>query len=110
MIYCFAISIVSKPLNHSDFRNDSSSSQEKYFSDFSTKFFCDTSQSENSVNNYNNLPSFLGFKSPFNELSIIIKITEQLLETAFYQYTNISINFLIEHRKTDIIFPFHYFW
>lgn len=107
--YCFAIGLVTKSLTHSDFQSNSTSSQYQYFSDFSTKLFCHTSQSENSVNNYNNLPT-PSFKYPFNDLWSITKTTEQLFETAFSQYTNISRNFLIQHWKTDIIFPFHYFW
>lgn len=108
-IYCFAIGVVTKSLAHSDFNNNSTTSQEQYFSDFSTKLFCHTSQSESSVNNYINQP-VPSFKNPLNGLWAIAKITEQLFETAFSQYSNISRNFLIQHRKSDIIFPFHYFW
>jgi len=108
-IYCFAIGVVTKSLAHSDFNSNSTTSQEQYFSDFSTKLFCHTSQSESSVNNYINQP-VPSFKNPFNGLWAISKTTEQLFETAFSQYTNISRNFLIQDRKSDIIFPFHYFW
>lgn len=108
-IYCFAKGVVTKSLAHSDFHSNTTTSQEQYFSDFSTKLFCHTSQSESSVNNYINQP-VPSFKNPFNGLGEISKTTEQLFETAFSQYTNISRNFLIQHRKTDIIFPFHYFW
>ncbi len=108
-IYFFAISVVTKSLGHSDFHNEQQSSQEKYFSDFSTKLFCHNSQSESLVNSFNNLP-LPSFKNPFNGLWAITKATEQLFGTAFSQYTNISRNFLIQHRKAEIIFPFHYFW
>jgi hypothetical protein len=108
-IYCFAIGIVTKSLANSDFQNNSTTSQEQYFSDFSTNLFCHTPQSESSVTNYNNLPA-PNFKNSFSGFLAITKTTEQLFETAFSQYTNISRNFLIHHRKTDIIFPFHYFW
>lgn len=108
-IYCFAIVFVAKTVAHFDFKDISTSSQEKITSDFSTKLFCHTSQSESSVNNINNLPT-PNLKKPFNGLWVITKTIEQLFETAFSQYTNISRNFLIQHRKSDIIFPFHYFW
>jgi hypothetical protein len=108
-IYCFAMGVVTKPLTHSIFHSNTTTSQEQYFSDFSTKLFCHTSPSESLVNNYINQP-VPSFKNPFNGLWAIAKTTEQLFETAFSQYTNISRNFLIQHRKTDIIFPFHYFW
>jgi len=108
-IYCFAIGVVTKKLTYSDFYDNSATSQEKIFSDTSTIFFCHTNQSESLVNNYNNLFS-LNFKNSFSSIWVISKITEKIFETAFSQYTNISRNFLIQHRKTDIIFPFHYFW
>ena len=108
-IYCFAVGAVKESLTYSDFQSNSTTSQEQYFSDFSTKLFCLTSQTESSVSNINNLPA-PNFKNSINELWTIAKTTEQLFETAFSQYTNISRNFLIQHRKTDIIFPFHYFW
>jgi hypothetical protein len=108
-IYCFAIGVVTKSLTYSDFKGNSTTSQEQYLSNFSTKLLCHTPQSESSVNNYNS-PSASSFKNPFNGLWAICKTTEQLFETAFSQYTNISENFLIQHRKADIIFPFHYFW
>jgi len=108
-IYCFAIGVVTNSLTYSDFKSNSTTTQEQYFSDFSTKLFCHTTLTESSVNNYNNLPASSS-KNPFNGLLAVTKTTEQLFETAFTQYTNISRNFLIQHRKTDIIFPFHYFW
>lgn len=107
--YCFAIGVVTKSHAYFDFKDHSTPSQEQYFSDFATKFYCHTSPSESSVNNYNNFPS-LSFKNPFNGLWASAKATEQLYETAFSQYTNTSRNFLIQLRKVDIIFPFHYFW
>lgn len=108
-IYCFAINTATKSINHSNFQHNSNSTQEKYFSDLSTKFFCHTSPPESLVENYNNQPNS-SFKNPFNGLWVKIKTTEQLFKTTFSQYINFSINFLIQHRKTDIIFPFHYFW
>jgi hypothetical protein len=108
-IYCFAIGTAFNSLNNSDFSNSSSSLQEKTISDFSAKLFYPTAASESSVNNYNNLPT-PSFKNPFNGLWAIHNTSEQLLETTFSQYTNASRNFLIHNRKTDLIFPFHYFW
>lgn len=38
------------------------------------------------------------------------RITEVFLNTRYVQYTNISINIRVNYRKTDLIFPFHYYW
>jgi hypothetical protein len=109
VIYCFAIVAVANSLTHSDNPNNPISSQENIISDFSVKLFYQTSQSESSGNSFKNLP-VLNFKNPFTGLWAIIKITEQFLETEFSQYKYFARNILINHRKSDIIFPFHYFW
>lgn len=108
-IYCFAIGVVTKSVAHSNFQSNSFASQELYFSDFSTKLFCHTSQSESSVNNNINQP-VPSFKNSFKGLLALAKTKELLFESVFSQYNNISRNFLIQYRKSDIIFPFHYFW
>ena len=108
-IYCFTIGVVTKSFAHSDFKNYPTSSQEKIISDFSIKLFCHTSQSESSVNNLNNLPA-PNLKNSFTEFWGIVKATEQLIESEFSQYISNSRKILINHRKSDIIFPFHYFW
>ena len=100
------IGIGTKSLIHSDIQT---TKQEKYFSTIPTILSPHTSQSESSVNNFNNFPA-PGFKNLFDGLWAITKTTEQFYEAVFSQYTSFSINFLIQHRKTDIIFPFHYFW
>jgi len=107
-IYCFAISVV-KPYSYADAQGNSTNSGEQYFSVLKTELFCHTSQSESSVNILNNLPSSC-FKNPFNGIWAISKISEQLFGSTFAQYTTVSRSLLIHHRKTDMIFPFHYFW
>lgn len=108
-IYCAAIGNVNASFNYSDFSKSTSKSKEKIITAISVDIFSEAIQTENSVNNYNNLPT-QGFKNSFNEFWAITKASENLFLTRFSQYTNISINFLILHRKKDIIFPFHYFW
>lgn len=109
IIYCFAIGIVRESRTQFDVQSNSSTSQEKFFSDISTTLFSHTTQFEGSISNFNNLPN-PSFKNPFSGLWTITRCSEQLLLNTFAQYTNSSRNFLIQHRKTDIIFPFHYFW
>lgn len=109
VIYCFATGTAHKSLSDADFINNSTSSQEKVISDFSAKLFCHTSPYGSSVNIYNNLPA-PNYNNQFKGLWAIIKTTEQLILTKFSQYTTFSGNILINHRKSDIIFPFNYFW
>ncbi len=108
-IYCFSLGIVTKSFAHSDFQHESTVSQEKFIADLSLKQFCHTSQSESSINNYNKLPT-PNFKNLFTGFWGIIKSSEQFFDAEFSQYKIFSRNNLINYRKSDIIFPFHYFW
>ena len=108
-VYCFAIGAVTTSFDSSNIQNHSTSSQKTYISDFSTTLFCHTAESEVSVTNFNNLP-VPNFKNPFVGFWSVIKTREGFLEMVFTQYTAISRNVLVKYRKSDIIFPFHYFW
>jgi len=108
-IYCFAIGADIKSHTHSDFNNFMSSSHGKVISDISENLFCHTSSSENSVNNYSNPPQ-PNCQNKFTGLWAILKSNEQQYITAFSQYTTFTRTILLKHRKSDIIFPFQYFW
>lgn len=108
-IYCFAIGVAVTTPAHANSQIYSTTSQEEYGIDFSTKFFYHISQSEISIGNYSNQPT-LNFKNPFNTLWVHAETTEQLFESIIAQYISIAKNLLINYRKSDLIFPFHYFW
>lgn len=38
------------------------------------------------------------------------KVAEVLVKSRYVQYVNIYKNLLINYRKSDLIFPFHYYW
>ncbi|CAM1333523.1 hypothetical protein [Tenacibaculum aestuariivivum] len=110
VISCFTTNNNKKLLNHFfSFNYDSTFSKKKVVSILSEKILTNTSQSESSENNYNNLLT-PNLKKSFKSFWTIAKIIEQLLKTKFSQYTNYLVTFLIQHRKKDIIFPSHYFW
>lgn len=93
----------------SDFRDDPASTQAYGIQDLSAKIFFNTSQAESLLDSFNNLP-VPSLKDPFNEPGSVNIAIEQIFEVGFAQYIRHSINFLVHHRKADIIFPFHYFW
>ncbi|MDO9633560.1 MAG: hypothetical protein Q7J05_00765 [Paludibacter sp.] len=49
-------------------------------------------------------------KKDFSEFSAEAKVFQQDIACRYLQYTLISKGFLINFRKADGIFPFHYFW
>lgn len=108
-IYCFALGIATESAIHYDFQNQPRAEQENFFSTISTNLFCHTSQSENSIKNFNDFPS-PRFTDSYNSLWAVNKTTEHFLEIVFLQYNFFSKNLLIRFRKNNIIFPFHCFW
>lgn len=108
-IYCFAVNAVFNPPVSSDHESHHTTEQEQFLAVISSSLFCDTSPSESSVNSFNTIP-VPGFNPLFNKHGSIVRSIEKLFESEFTQYCNFSINLLIQHRKSDIIFPFHYFW
>lgn len=109
VIYCFSIDTVTNTIAHYAVADHLNTSQEKIISEFSSKLFCHTTQSESSLNNLNNLPAPT-FKNPSIEFGGVSIAAEQLFNSEFAQYTSCSGKILINYRKSDIIFPFHYFW
>lgn len=110
ILYSFVLGFVATSTIEYGLQSKQNTDQEKYFSSISTNYaFSYAPESTTSVDSITTF-SVLSFKSLIYEFWTINKATEQLLETEFSQYTSFSINFLIQHRKKDIIFPFHYFW
>lgn len=110
ILYSFVLGFVVTSTIEYGVQSKKTTEQEKYFSSLSTNYaFSYAPESTTSVDSITTF-SVLTLKSLLHELWTINKVTEQILETEFSQYTGFSINFLIQHRKKDIIFPFHYFW
>ena len=107
--YSYSLGVISNSLNITDNYDTSKSDKEVCFSTISANLFSYTFQKESSVNNYNNI-SASNIKLSFNNPWTVIKTTKHLFNSAFIQYIHISRNFLIQYRKTVIIFPFNYFW
>ena len=81
----------------------------KYFSPLSPQFLFHLPQQESLGNSSDGFP-LQNLGSQYHSLQGTVKHCELLLEARFAQYRNFSRNFLVHHRKTDIIFPFHYYW
>ena len=80
-----------------------------YFKAVSVNLFYFTPKSESSLNTFHNTtPST--FKTSFKEFAVVVKTTEQFFDSKFVQYNFSLKNCLFRYRKSDIIFPFHYFW
>ena len=107
-IYCYAIGTVNVSFVSADSKGTLHTEQEKYTLNVANQLFCPTSQTENSVSSPTQLP-IPSLKKPFDPQWAAKKAAELLFGIEFYQYSRVSLNFLIECRKADLLFPFHYF-
>lgn len=109
MLYCFAIGTINVSPAFPGFQDTGSASEIERISVWSSKLYCQTSPSESSINNNNNLPA-KPHKTQFAGSWAILKVSNQLFETELTQYSELTRNVLIKFRKSDLIFPFQYFW
>lgn len=109
IIYCYTSCIVTKSLVKSDLQDYPVSLQETIISDLSSKLFSHNIKSETSLFNTSNFTSFK-IKNSINGFWTIIKTTKHLFNIEINQNLFFSKNILINYKKTDLIFPFHYFW
>jgi len=106
LVYCLEISSV---YNHSNKQYSSVSNNENVVYAASVNLLGSSSNAENLVVSFNN-PCSIAVKDLFKSFITTVKITQQIFDKEYTQYTFTSINFQILFRKTDLIFPFNYFW
>lgn len=94
-------------INTSSYNNQTENTQ--FSARINAVIFFHTPQIESLVNVFNNLPS-PNFKNSIFKLVKCNAIAQHFLNTSFSKYQFFSINILLSFFKTDIIFPFHYFW
>jgi hypothetical protein len=109
VLYCYTSCIFTNSFTKSDFQDYPVSVQETIISDFSSKLFFHNIQSETSLINTNNFTS-VKIKNSITGFWAIIKTTKQLFNIEITQNIIFSRNILINYKKTELIFPFNYFW
>lgn len=109
ILYCFAIGIVDVASGNSINSNNFDNEQQSYFTFVKTNLCCHKSQTEESVNTINEIPSTY-FQDRFSKVSVIVENSLRFFESKYSQYCFFSGNFLIRYRKCNFLFPFHYFW
>jgi hypothetical protein len=111
VFYCFAIETMPLYAHDStgDFPQEESAEKTSFFSLTSGHLTARPPSSQNSGNN-NTQPVFADFNYFCNGLLAIIASKEPLFTSAYTQYSFCAINFLIEQKKSNLLYPFHYFW
>ena len=94
---------------HASKKDQQKQSSEKFQATISNSFTGYALQPSNFSNaGFNNAHATL--KKSFNEFSFLLRVTDQLVLSAFSQISFLSIKMRISPHKSDIIFPFHNFW
>jgi hypothetical protein len=106
-IYCFAVYVAND--NQTAYIIQKNTENISSFTLGSSNGFVQNSRTETSVNtfqkNFNTLSRDFG-----NAFSIINKRSDEFVLQKLTQYLTHYSNFEVGFRKSDIIFPFHYFW
>ena len=109
MVYFSTIGYTQKDQSFSSEFSNPYSSHKEYKQKLSSKGVEHTSESENFTNYSNNLSSN-NVKNTFSEAGINFKSVELFFNRKYLQYVSFSRNVLINYRKSNLIFPFHYHW
>lgn len=109
IIYCMAVILVTQSQVQIPHYPKPSPSNEKSFSDISTKLFNHTPLSDKSLNNKYNL-SVPTYFNHFGDYWGMIHTMGGLIDTRYKQYLTFSKTILVNLRKINFLFPFHYFW
>jgi hypothetical protein len=111
VLYCLIISLYSSnALPYSSIGSKLSKSESKNYSALPvTDLICHLAPTAISPPACVTIPSS-SLKNPFNEFFAWTHWSERAIFSTFSQYSFYSQNLLIRLEKTDIIFPFHYFW
>ncbi|WP_066217864.1 hypothetical protein [Formosa haliotis] len=109
LIYCFALYSASQPIPETFELNSKHSESQQKISSVSKSLITLTSESETFSFSFN--PSSGQFlKIPFQNSGWISNYKEPYVLAQISQYSKYQTNTLVNHRKNDAIFPFHYFW
>ena len=109
-VYCFGLYVhatTQPPFNEQTIKI--SSEQKANLESSSKIIYAHTQQFENLFSDITET-NFLDFNLPQIAFWSITYANDLLFKSKFKQYKNHLKTILIRHRKSDLIFPFHYFW
>ena len=111
LIYCLSINLVQNDFYNSTspLKDLSTSEKDNYSSTISADTFDHPLIAERTLNSSSSTP-ISNPKNHLKKISGVAKLKELISFNICTQYLSYSVNFLIRFRKSDIIFPFHYFW
>jgi hypothetical protein len=108
-LYCLVIAAVVGTSTTPAVYVKSGKSDQQYFSSGSSSFSHHTTPTESSFSAFHNFLSNAP-KLVFGGNGLLARVIEQLFTSKYIQHSLSTRSILIEYRKADIIFPFHYFW
>jgi hypothetical protein len=67
-------------------------------------------ENESFIQETTSIQASLSIKNFHTSFSIFLQCVEKKISSTFNQYASNFLTILINNRKSDIIFPFHYHW
>ncbi len=108
-VYCYAMSIASQSIVNLNLNRNNVTEKETYFEKISPSFSLHTPQSESSTSTAVSY-FFQGFKQLFPFLRSSLRTIELFFDAEFTSYNSTAEKIPVHYRKTDLLFPFQYFW
>ena len=111
LLYCFASGMINSGVSNSASIHASGADveEEGYYLAVSVNSIGSALQAETVTSPFN-APTFFSFKSSSYGYAALLKSAEKLFSSEFNRYISFLGNFTVKYRKSDLIFPFHYFW
>jgi hypothetical protein len=107
--YCLVISLLARPFVYVDLPCCKANQQEVFQVRHPGNPLIHTAETDLSLT-LNSPLNVQVLSFPGGSEKAVLKVLEQELASVFNRYCSIAIRILVNSRKSDIIFPFHYFW
>jgi hypothetical protein len=108
-IYCFAIGCITNSLGLGICNSTQVPVQDTALSELTANFYNHIPQPDNSLQTANSMGLSCSKEIQLG-YGIVAKAIELEVAIKFTQNTYLLYSYLINYRKSDKLFPFHYFW
>ena len=109
LLYIFAINIDTEISANAPFHSTPQESTSGYFKDQPSHLFSHTNQSFENIFNFTST-NFSESKKLSKIFPAVVRVTENILESKYVQYSIADISSPLKFTKKDIIYPFHSFY
>lgn len=108
-IYCMAVGISTRTIAHANVPMSATSEQAAFVANDLPALLSHAPKAEQTTNTFSSFPT-PSFEKSIDHYWAFGHVAERIFHAVFVQYSRFYVTLLIQHRKADLLFPFHYFW